>query len=444
MFSDDEKTKIATFRFGIISEFVTGVRLGHGEKEALIRQKTSRAYHIPGSIKTSISKATILSWIIAYRKAGFRIEGLIPKVRKDKGSFRKLDPSVRLAIKELKKENPYYPLTTIIKMLKHRKVLALEDQLNLASVYRFLKQEKLSQPNLDATDCRAFEANLTNQIWQSDMMHGPYLSIDGHKKKTYLCGIIDDYSRMIVHGEFYWSETLDSLKDALRQAITKRGLPQKLYVDNGACFSAVNLEQITASLGISLTHSRPYKPQGRGKIERFFRTIRDGFLPLHQDARTLLELNERLENWLEEYHQTPHGTTKETPYARYRQNLSCVRPAPPQLMNYFRLIEFRRVRKDRTVALAGKRFEAPVQLIDRRVELHYHESAMELIEIYFEQKLYGFAAPLDVRVNAKIGRNWSSSEHKKATTIDQPKSSNVENPRPGLLFKGGDYHDEIS
>jgi transposase InsO family protein len=443
MFSDEEKMKIATFRFGIISEFVTGVKLSHGEKEALLRQKVGRAYEIPGSTKTSISKATIHLWVSAYRKAGFRIEGLIPKTRKDKGLFRKLDSSLCLAIKELKKENPYYPLSTIIKILQHRKVLGLEDQLNLASVYRFLKQENLSQPNLNASDCRAFEATLANQIWQCDVMHGPYLMIDGQKKKTYLFGIIDDYSRLIVHGEFFLSETLDSLKDALCQAITKRGLPQKFYVDNGACFNAVNLEQITAALGISLTHSRPYKPQGRGKIERFFRTIRDSFLPLHQDAKKLLELNERLENWLEEYHQKPHGTTKETPYQRYRSNLSCVRPAPPQLLNYFRHIEFRRVRKDRTVALAGRRFEAPVQLIDRRVELHYHASDLERVEIFFDQKSFGFAVPLDVRINARIGRNWSSGANKKEVTTEHS-AKDIETPKPGLLFKGEFSHDEIS
>ncbi len=444
MLSDEQKMKIATFRFGIISEFVTGVKLSYGEKTALLQQKIGRSYEIPGSKKTTMSKATILSWISAYRKAGFRIEGLVPRTRRDKGTFRTLDPSICLAIKELKQENSYYPLPTIIKMLKHRKVLAINDALNMASIYRFLKQENLSSPNINATDRRAFEATLPNQIWQSDIMHGPYLTVDGQKKKTYLCAILDDHSRLIIHAQFYWSETLDTLKDALRQAISKRGLPQKFYVDNGACFSAINLEQITASLGIALVHSRPYTPQGRGKIERWFRGVRDQFLPLHQDAATIQQLNERLESWLDEYHQQPHGTTKEPPYDRYRKNLSCVRPAPPQLQDYFRLIELRKVKKDRTVALFGKLYEVPVQLIDRRVELHYHDHDRERVEIFFDNRSFGLAVLSDAAVNSRIGRNWNSSDNKKVAESTVQVTSAATPPVSGMLFKGEAVYEPLS
>ena len=110
-------------------------------------------------------------------------------------------------------------------------------------------------------------------------MHGPRAKVSGINKKTYLHAIIDDSSRYIIHAEFFTSEKLEAFKECLKAAVEKRGLPQKLYVDNGACYSAINLEQITACLGIGIKHSRPYIPQGRGKIERWFRNVRESFYP---------------------------------------------------------------------------------------------------------------------------------------------------------------------
>ena len=135
--------------------------------------------------------------------------------------------------------------------------------------------------NEDAKDKRHFEASHPNEIWQSDVMHGPYVQVEGRARKTYLIAVIDDHSRYIVHAEFYLAETITNFLDCLRQAILARGLPQKLYTDNGACFKTSHLEQVSAQLGIAIKHTRPYTPQGRGKIERWFKTVRDGFLGSH-------------------------------------------------------------------------------------------------------------------------------------------------------------------
>jgi transposase InsO family protein len=113
-------------------------------------------------------------------------------------------------------------------------------------------------------DRRKFEAELPNDLWQSDVMHGPMVDVDGRMRKSYLIAFIDDHSRLVPYGGFYLSEGLPSYLDALKWALLKRGLCRKLYVDNGPAFRSKHLEYICACLGIALIHSKPYTPQGRG------------------------------------------------------------------------------------------------------------------------------------------------------------------------------------
>lgn len=404
--SEDEKNMaIATFRFGIISEFVTGMRLDYGEKEKLIAEKISRHYQIPESSQTRISKSTIKSWISNYRSAGNKITGLMPKKRKDNGQFKSLDPNLQMAIQEIKRNFPEITGIALVTELKHQRYLATNEDINLSVLYRFLKKENLQRPKL-AHDRRAFEASLPNELWQSDVLHGPIICVDGKKIKSYLIAIIDDHSRLAIHAKFFVSEGLDDFKLCLKTAIEKRGLPQKLYIDNGSCYKALNLEQITACLGIGIAHTPPYTPQGRGKIERWFRYVRESFLCTCPKEITLEKLNELLDDWVENYNNRVHSTTEQTPLLRYQANMKCVRPAPKDLMSYFRVIAFRRVKKDRTVRLNGTTFEVAVELIDHSVELKFHKESPEDVEVFLDGRSYGKAELLNRNVNYKIGRNY--------------------------------------
>jgi transposase InsO family protein len=420
---DDKKLKIATFRFGLISEFVTGVRLGYGEKEKLLKEKVSRSYDIPFSQRNVISRSSLEKWILDYKKSGYVIQGLYPKARSDKGGNRVLSDSLKLAIKELKKEQPNLKAPALITCLRQKKLIGFDEQINLSTLYRYLKSESLTSVNENALDKRQFEAQHPNEIWQSDVMHGPYVRVDGKSCKSYLIAIIDDHSRLIVHAEFYLAETRENFLDCLRQGIMKRGLPQKLYIDNGSCFRALHLEQVTAQLGIGISHSRPYMPQGRGKIERWFKYVRDNFIPVEKFNPTNKEkldiLSSHFVEWVDEYNNRVHSSTKQTPYNRYRAGLECVRPAPPRLLDYFRQIEFRRVKKDRTVRLMGNVFEAPVGLIDRQVELRFHPEDLSHVEIYFQNKSYGLVEIVHPYINSKIGRNWDYNPEKLKPKVEQ-------------------------
>jgi len=439
MDEDRGRMEIATFRFGVIADFVTGTRLDYGEKERLLREKSRRSYKIPLSNRTSVSKSSILQWINEYKKAGYRIEGLTPTPRKDKGTFKTLTPTIRMAIKELKKENPHMTVPMIIKKLRQMKIIPMEEYISESRIYKFLKQEKLNKINTDAVDKRSFEAESPNELWQSDVMHGPQVKFKGINRKAYLCAIIDDFSRLIVNAQFYPNEGLLNLKDCLKQAIEKRGIPQKLYVDNGACYRALNLEQVSACLGIALKHSRPYTPQGRGKIERWFRTVRDQFLPLVNGVKTLDELNEMLKDWVDGYNGTIHGTIKCTPQDRFRKNLECVRPAPKDLIDYFRMVDFRKVRKDRTFQLRNKLFEAPVSLIDKKIELRYHEENPEEVEVFFNNQSFGAAGILDKNINSKIGRDYKSALPPRKIESQLEDHTVI----TGKLFEGGDPDEQV-
>ena len=229
----DKKLKVATFKFGVIADFVNGSRLDYGEKERLLVEKVSKLYEIPYSKNQGVARSTIEKWIQDYKKGGYQIEALYPKVRVDKGQIKSVPTHIKLAVKELKKQDPHLTLPTIITALRHKKLIGADEEVNVSSLYRYLNNEELHSLNTTAVDKRQFEAKHPNEIWQSDVMYGPMVRIEtgGKNRQSYLIAILDDHSRMIIHAEFYLSERRESFLDCLRVAILKRGLPQKLYID---------------------------------------------------------------------------------------------------------------------------------------------------------------------------------------------------------------------
>jgi len=399
---EEQKKAIAVFRFGVIADLV-GRRLNRGEKERILREKVSCPWDIPHSGRTYIARSTILAWLRVYERSGRRLESLIPDERSDKGKVRAIDEETTAALLALKKDRPGVSLPLLVKEAKQRGILP-ERKVSYATVYRLFKRQGLTEEP-SPVDRRRFEAELPNDIWQSDALHGPRVRFEGKMRKTYLFAFIDDMSRLIPHGEFYLSERLPSYLDALRKALAKRGLPRKLYVDNGPAFRSQLLHHTCASLGIALVHSKPYQPEGRGKIERWFKTTRMQFLPTVPEGLCLEELNDRLVAWIETYHTTVHGSTKETPLDRYLAHLHLIREAPKDLEDYFRVRTLRKVDKDRTVSLLGRLYEAPVALMGKIVTLLYHEKDPVRVEVFFNSTSYGMLVPLDVHINARIRRS---------------------------------------
>jgi putative transposase len=415
----NRKKQVAIFRFGVISDFVSPQRLAWGERARLIKQKCERQWQIPFSNRTRLAPATLRSWIRAYKKSGQQLESLYPHSRSDRGQARSLDQETTLALIGLRKEMPTAPLHTLVRTARQRGVVDCEQYLAESTVWRLFKREGLMQPTEHAAvDRRRFEAQLPNDLWQSDVMHGPSVLVDGKNRKTYLIAFIDDMSRLCCHAQFYRSENLNCYLDALRQALLTRGLPRKLYVDNGPAFRSFHLHQITASLGIALIHAKPYQPQGKGKIERFFRTVRSDFLPGVR-AKTLDDLNLGLDCWLRDvYHNREHRSTGQTPLARYAQHCECVRAAPKDISDHFRQQARRRVAKDRTVALLGRLFEAPIALIGKQITLFYHPHDPARVEARLNGQSYGLLTVVDVNVNCQVKREKDTVKlHTEARTL---------------------------
>jgi len=405
---EDAKRAIAVFRFGVIADLVGGRKLSRGEKEFILREKAEARWDIPFSTRSHVSRSTLLSWVRAYEKGGRQLESLYPEERKDKGRSRVMDEEAIAALVTLRRERMGVTLPVLLKEARAKGILPARYMVSYATIYRIFKRHGVSESDHVYPDRRRFEAELPNDIWQSDCLHGPRALHEGKMKKTYCFAFIDDMSRLIPHAEFYLNERIDCYIDALAKALAKRGLPRKLYVDNGPAFSTQVLRQATASLGIALIHSTPYQPEGRGKIERFFKTLRMQFLAAVPEGLSLTDLNARLKTWIDEYHVREHGTTNEAPLARYAKKLHCIREAPKNLLDHFRKRVTRKVDKDRTVSLDGRLFEAPVALIGKTVTLLYHESDPARVELVCNGTSYGMCIPLDVHINAKVKRAYQA------------------------------------
>ncbi len=406
----DPRHQIAAFRFNVIHDLVGFVELGPGEQERLIREKCEKKWAIPFSDKTRITRSTILRWVKLYKDSAGNLDALVNQPRSDQGHSRVIDQETGLSMIRLRQEFPKATVARLIETMRERKLVSPGSSLAPATVWRFLKQHgmlKLDAPVSE--DRRKFEAELPNDLWQSDCMHGPAVNHEGKRRKVYLLAFIDDHSRLIPNAEFFLSESLDCYLKALERAISTRGLPRKLYTDNGPAFRSHHLECITAGLGIALVHARPYKPQGKGKIERFFRTVRSDFLTGFK-GDTLDDLNLALHIWLNDiYHQRIHTSTAQSPFARFTAHMECIRQAPRNVKDYFRKTARRKVGKDRTVSLNGRIFEAPVALVGKQVSLMYHDEDPQQVEILLNGQTYGLLSPLDIHVNCRVKRDKNNN-----------------------------------
>ena len=413
--TEKKNEEIAVFRYGVIHEFVGGAALTQNERRRLLQDKCARKWIIPHSGRTRISENTIYRWIRRYRESGGKIASLYPQKRGDQGKPRKLDDETIAIILAARREKPNFTVPMLLAELKRQ--MMVPRPTGLTTIYRLLHQYHLMDKTPNPEDRRKFEARLPNDIWQSDVMHGPKVMVNQKQRKTYLIAFIDDHSRLIVFAGFYLSENLIAFMDAFEKALAKRGLPRKLYVDNGAAYRSHKLEFTCASLAIALIHARPYKPQGKGKIERFFKTVRSGFLPT-ADLASLELMNQSFAQWVETvYHQRKHSATGMTPFCRFSQNLACLRQAPKNLKDHFRKAVYRTVAKDRTITLDGRLLEAPVLLIGKRVLLLYHEHDPKMVEVFFNQTSYGLLVPVDLHVNCRVKRDRNKNTELTSSSI---------------------------
>ena len=441
-----KRQKIALFRFRVIAPLIGLGMQQRGKKERLLGEITQRQWELPYSGRSYVGRSTVLEWLRVYQDSGEKLESLYPKGRTDRGRSRSMDEETQRVLINLRREMRKASVPTLLRVARERGLLPADFKTSWQSIYRLFKREGVDE-EVPRKDRRRFEAELPNDLWQSDCMHGPKVEVEGTMRKSFLFAFIDDHSRLIPHAAFYLRENLESFLACFQRALEKRGVPRKLYVDNGPSYRAHQLEHITACLGIALIHCTPYEAEGKGKIERWIKTVRMRLLPTLPEKLTLQQLNERLWEWVDkDYHLRVHGSTKQKPLDRYLGHIELIRAAPKNLFDYFRVKITRKVYKDRTVFLLGKVYEAPVALIEKRVALLYHEKDPGRIEIVYNGSSYGFLVPLNPHVNIRLKRTrlktlqvLPQEEQHKAQRVDQ---DNAPEYRSGTLFEQGERSDD--
>ena len=435
MADDPFAQTVALFRYGLIAEFLQDPPNARG-LYARLRHKAAQRYVIPGTHRTRVALDTLRHWIKDYRRGGF--EALIPKPRADRGRTRALPQSVAEVLLGLKEANRALSIPQAIRACRQNGLTPVGLVIAPSTVHRLFSSAGLMAPLPDQPnpqDRRKFAFAHAGQLWMSDVMHGPSVAVpERGRRKTYLIAFLDDATRLVPYCAFALSENTETFLPIFKQALLRRGIPQRLYVDNGANYRSQHLALVCAKLGIALIHARPYQPQGKGKMERWFGTVRSQLLSRLTDADTerIETLNRRLWAWVEgEYHLAPHrGLEEHTPLDRWAMSADQVRLADHNLdLDALFLFEAkRRVQRDRTVSLNGALFEADAALVGQTVTLRFDPSlpASRGIEIWHEQRFVGRAMPLDAYANCFVQR------HRPAPTISAPTISAPAHAPPPL------------
>ena len=387
------------FRMQLIAPLVDPLSTSE-EKCQWRRWVTSRAHTLPNGSTRRVSERTLRRWVAQHRQAGWA--SLDGRPRVDRGTLRKLTPELLERAKELKKEERRRSVLHILHILELERGKPID--ITPSALWRHLAKAGLGSRRAAIKEgLRRFEAEAPNDLWQSDVKHGPYLPDPlrpASRQKTYLIGFMDDYSRLITHAQWYFAEDVYALELCLQKALLRKGKPHRLYVDRGMIYQSHVFRSACAALGIRLIHGTAYHPEGRGKLERFWQNVNDEFLlELERSpVDTLEEMNRRFWAWLEEvYHRRTHSTTKASPLARF-----LIHGAPPLLQDPQRLAEYflwrvtRVADKTGIVRFEGNAYQLQEGLERRRVELRYHPLHLQRLQVWIKEQRFADAVPVDL------------------------------------------------
>lgn len=413
--NEESREKIALFRFTIISPILAEPKRAQNQ---YFREQAKKQHEVPHYGQKSLSLPTMKHWLKLYREDGF--EGLKPKRRKDGGRPRKVKGAILDAIRAKCKAFPDWPMT------KLHESLAEQNQLGTPPVtyntfIRVVRTHNLLSDSGRVDIRKRFETDEVNELWVCDFMHGPSVIDRSKRKKAILCAIIDDHSRVIVGHAFSPNETISALTLVLKDAFLTYGIPKRLYVDNGSAFSSDLLLKACAQSGISLIHSKPYDSPSRGKIERFFRTVRERFLvSLDKENLSLKALNDSFQEWLHrDYHRKPHGGIDCHPMDRYLASCGRVdirKFSRHELDEIFMVRHERSVNNDATIAFNSRVYEVPGAYIRQRIEVRHPVDDDRELYLYDKSIRVAKLNEVDSHENARL---FSPTAKKQAVSYSE-------------------------
>lgn len=351
---------------------------------------------------------TIETWLYRFKKHG--ITAMDRKTRSDKNTYRKIQLNeLAEAINELLPTLRFNKTGVIPKMAIYRQLLAQNyfsrSQLSQTAFYRMVRENDLL--NLEQTKQlrQSFAMQFANELWQADTMYGPSIKQpDGQWKKTFFIAFIDDASRVITHAEFFYADNTENMIDAFKSALFKRGKPQRLYFDNGSNYKSKEILQACVRLDIHLSHAPIRDGAAKGKIERFFRGFRDRFLTQHLNFESLDDLNDKTHHWIENHYNTQyHSGIQMTPLDRFnldRERLKFLTDDETTEEVFF-VEASRKVNKTNLFSINNQKYECPVDLREKRIQVRYDRTRHDRFIVYFNEQRMGEATLLDLHFNAQ-------------------------------------------
>jgi putative transposase len=405
----DHAEAVATFRHAVIGP-VCARELSRGDLAAALREISQTRVRPPQSKLTKMySVPTLERWLYAYRRGG--LPALRPRGRSDRGRGRYLTDELRQLICDIRREYPSASARLIVRTLEADGRLEA-GTIRPGTVRKLLRQEGLDRiavrDGAGSTTRLRWQAAAPDALWHGDVCHGPTLWLSGVRTPLRIHGMLDDCSRYVVALEAHANEREQDMLRVLIRALRLHGKPDVLYLDNGSTYRGEVLRIACSRLGISLLHARPYDPQARGKMERFWRTLREGCLDHLGEVGSLEDVNQRLATFLERYyHSEPHaglmGRAPTTVYAPSTREPNHVDEA--HIREALAVRERRRVRRDTTVSVLGCVYELEQGFLAGRVVdvVYSHFDDPVQPEVEYEGKRYPLALVDPIR-NARRAR----------------------------------------
>lgn len=349
----DHAEAVALFRAALVGPLARR-KLDRGELAAAIRELAAATYRPPGSRATRrFGVSTFERWYYAYLAGG--LAALRPEARSDRGRGRALTPELRALLLDIRREHPTASAPIILRTLvaDGRLQAGLVSPTTVTRLYRDAGLERGTRP--DGHTRLRWQAEHAGALWHGDVCHGPALRIGGSTRPLRIHGLLDDASRYVVALEARHAEREADMLDVLLAALRRHGAPDGLYLDNGSTYSGDGLRLCCERLGVTLIHSRPRDPQARGKMERFWRTLRGGCLDHLAGVTSLHDVQVRLDAFLDQhYHRAPHGGLLGKTPADAWAGAQCRAVDEPALAAALTVHRRRRVRRDGTVDLDGR------------------------------------------------------------------------------------------
>lgn len=395
----------AALRLSIIQPALSGTYPDKDKQSYYIRV-SQKPLRLPDGREVRYAPGTFTCWESDYKKSGF--DALIPRQRSDKGHSRRLDPDAIARIYELRARFPKLSASGIRQMMVAEGSIRQTDA-SVSTFQRFMRKNNLkgaAAPGMK--DRKAFEEEFSTGMYQADTLYGPCLTEKGLLRRTYCIMVLDDKSRLIVGGRFFYQDNGTNFQRVLHDSIATYGIPHKLYVDNGSPYKNVQLSLICGQLGILLIHTPVRDGASKGKVERNFRTLRSRFLNALEPERLggIDELNSLLADYIRRHNTSVHSATGMAPYSRYMEDLPHVRmPESPEWLDECFLHRVKRqVRNDATVLIDKKLYDVPMEFIRSTVEVRYRPGEPGSAFIFEEGRKYPIRLT-DKAANSKVRRD---------------------------------------